>query len=831
MGRARISETCYGLAGRKERPDMRGIGDGLARFWRLVAAVAPILLAVWVLLAPLAQTASAQSNPFSDFGLGVERSAETSVERDRPPDLQAYGEIAESYRSSSALEATERRLTRFRDRLVETLSRAPHVLSDIRAALASSAPNGDPTYFIGLLAFLAFLIGIGRAAATLFAVYVARPIFVGMQKPDPSGMAEKLPVLATRVGLAIMGVLVTVLTAMLVGSGFFPENERAAVVTAIVVFGAFAAHRVLDTILRMTLAPYLRAYRLPVLTDREARRLYRWIAGIVLFRIASHGALIWLDQLGLQAQTSALLHLTATAGEVGLVFAGAAVNRHAIRGAVLGGRRARDASWLAQGGAALWGPSLVLYMLAAWAVRARTLILGTDAAPPPPILALLLALLAGLLVYVGIAFAVDVIARRRGAARAPRDAGDEPAEPDDAPAEDAAVILRDARADGGDAEGDDEGGAPVSFARAAPQAPPPGTMRSFADLALRVASLLAIGTGLYTLAATSAARFLLESESALDRAGDVLDILILGYVIYHAIRIWIDQRIEEEGGEEIEAEPGDEGGGASAASRLATLLPLVRNFVLVLVIASTAVFVAMEVGVNVAPLLGGAGIVGLAIGFGAQTLVRDILSGAFFLIDDAFRKGEYIDIGDVKGTVEKISLRSFQLRHHLGALNTVPFGEVRFLTNFSRDWVMMKLPLRLTYDTDPEKVRKLIKKLGQQLLDHPTEGHKFLQPLKSQGVYMMEDSAMIIRVKYMTRPGDQWTTRKLVYSSIRELFEREGIRFAHKEVTVRIPELEDRSAQGLSDAEMKAVGAAARRAVDDDVERQGPRPVAVGDDR
>jgi small-conductance mechanosensitive channel len=143
---------------------------------------------------------------------------------------------------------------------------------------------------------------------------------------------------------------------------------------------------------------------------------------------------------------------------------------------------------------------------------------------------------------------------------------------------------------------------------------------------------------------------------------------------------------------------------------------------------------------------------------------------------------------------------------------------------------MMKLPLRLTYDTDVEKVRKLIKNLGQELLEHPTEGHKFLQPLKSQGVYMMEDSAMIIRVKYMTRPGDQWTTRKLVYSSIRELFEKEGIKFAHKEVTVRIPELEGRSAQGLSDAEMRAIGAAARRAVDDD-EAVAQRPVAVGDDR
>ena len=221
----------------------------------------------------------------------------------------------------------------------------------------------------------------------------------------------------------------------------------------------------------------------------------------------------------------------------------------------------------------------------------------------------------------------------------------------------------------------------------------------------------------------------------------------------------------------------------------------------------------MEMGVNVAALFAGAGIVGLAIGFGSQTLVRDILSGAFFLMDDAFRKGEYIDVGEVKGTVEKISLRSFQLRHHLGMLHTIPFGEIQYLTNFSRDWVMMKLPLRVTYDTDVERVRKLIKKLGIALLDDPVVGEKFIQPLKSQGVIQMDDSAMIIRVKFMTRPGEQWVLRKKVFAEIRELFEREGIKFAHREVTVRIPDLDKKNGD-LSEEEMRAIGAAARRVGD-----------------
>ena len=153
-----------------------------------------------------------------------------------------------------------------------------------------------------------------------------------------------------------------------------------------------------------------------------------------------------------------------------------------------------------------------------------------------------------------------------------------------------------------------------------------------------------------------------------------------------------------------------------------------------------------------------------------------------------------------------------QLRHHNGPLNTIPFGEIRHLTNLSRDWVMMKLPLCVTYDTDLEKLRKLVKKLGQELLQNDELGPKFLQPLKSQDVIHIEDSAMIIRVKFMTRPSDQWTVRNKVFARIRELFEREGIRFAHREVTVRIADRE--VGQPLNEAEREAATAAVRSVVE-----------------
>jgi small-conductance mechanosensitive channel len=138
----------------------------------------------------------------------------------------------------------------------------------------------------------------------------------------------------------------------------------------------------------------------------------------------------------------------------------------------------------------------------------------------------------------------------------------------------------------------------------------------------------------------------------------------------------------------------------------------------------------------------------------------------------------------------------------------------------------MKLPLRVTYETDVEHVRKLIKKLGVALLDDPVIGSNFIQPLKSQGVIEMQDSAMIIRVKFMTKPGDQWLVRKKVYEEIRVLFEREGIKFAHREVTVR---LADGKTDDLTADERDAVTAAAQAAMEEDLMEGGIED--GGDDR
>jgi small-conductance mechanosensitive channel len=323
---------------------------------------------------------------------------------------------------------------------------------------------------------------------------------------------------------------------------------------------------------------------------------------------------------------------------------------------------------------------------------------------------------------------------------------------------------------------------------------------------------VALAVGFYILAKLWA----IDEAAGEDISAAVVQIviaLLFAYIAYHAARLWMDNQIAAESHRVAAgAVAGDH-----VSSRMATLLPIFRNFLLITIGVIAGLVVLARMGVNIGPLIAGAGVVGLAVGFGAQTLVKDIISGAFFLADDAFRIGEYIDIGTGKGVVEKISIRSMQLRHQDGPLNTVPFGSIDKVSNFSRDWAVTKLPLRVTYDTDAERVRKLVKKLGEELLQDPEIGSLFLEPLKSQGIVSMEDSAMIIRVKFKTKPANTSEIRKLVYARIRELFQREGIDFAQKEVRVRISDGNSEiDINSLPPQRRAAVNAAALAAVEED---------------
>jgi small-conductance mechanosensitive channel len=254
-------------------------------------------------------------------------------------------------------------------------------------------------------------------------------------------------------------------------------------------------------------------------------------------------------------------------------------------------------------------------------------------------------------------------------------------------------------------------------------------------------------------------------------------VLLVAYMLWEIVKTAIDRRLDAEADL-----PSDE-----PRTRLRTVLPILRATLLVTIVVIAAMSILASMGFDILPLLAGAGVVGVAIGFGSQTLVRDIVSGAFFLMDDAFRLGEYIEVGDAKGRVERINVRSVFLRHHRGALNILPYGEIKRLRNTSRDWSVHVMEFRLTYDTNMLQVKKIMKQIGEELSADPDYASDMLQPLKSAGVMAAEDSAIVVRAKFTARPGNTaWVVRRVAYDKIIRAFKAAGIRFAHRQVTVDV---------------------------------------------
>jgi len=675
-------------------------------------------------------------------------------------------------------------------------------------ALAAHSPDDTLAWLWSSVAVLGLSALAGIAALALTERW-GRHRFLRLYDPNPTGRAAKIGYLFTRALMMGAGLVVFAIVSAAVALAFVSGHEPSRI-TVFTGLEAVAVILVLRIVFRNVLAPDAGSHRMVGLRDGEAHALYRALMGVAGVAYVILGLCAWME----------IMRLDPDAHKLALLF-GAAFTCIALSGVAVVFRRpitrlVSGEATAAAGGQPLWRrvatllwlPVTLVYFAVAFLFSGVRVLLDLPAAlglVGAPIFALLVgAVVYGLLVLVIDTWLLPRLDSEAAQARTAEDL--ERAATSECGEADTAATRAQAEAEALDAE---------------------GARSPYREL---------LDHGAAILSAVVALGFLLSRWGVPlsdDRflAANLFEIgliVFLGYMAYRAVAISIDRQIALETGGAEKNEDAEVGG--AGESRLATLLPIFRNFLLITIVVIAGMIALSQLGVNIGPLFAGAGVVGLAVGFGAQTLIRDIFSGAFFLIDDAFRKGEYIDIGDVKGTVEKISIRSMQLRHHNGPLNTVPFGEIKFVKNFSRDWAMMKLAFRVTYDTDVERMRKLIKKFGQELLEHPDYGPKFLQPVKSQGVTALEDSAMIVRVKFMTRPGDQFELRKVVYAGIRDLCEREGIHFAHREVTVRVQQEADDPRQ-FSEAEKKAIGGAVLPVVDEQAAQQQAATTAAAEGR
>lgn len=293
--------------------------------------------------------------------------------------------------------------------------------------------------------------------------------------------------------------------------------------------------------------------------------------------------------------------------------------------------------------------------------------------------------------------------------------------------------------------------------------------------------VLLLGLGACAIALDLRLQNLAASENPAVRLGfrvlEVIALALLAQIAWIALRTKIDHRLKR-------IRPVDPRGEPSPDARLLTLLPLLRMTAAVALIVMLALSSLWTLGIEITPLLAGAGVLGLALGFGAQALVRDVLAGIFYLAEDVFRVGEYIESGPAtKGTVERITLRTVALRHHNGPLHFVPYGSLGTVRNTSRDWVIEKFNLPLPIHVDSEQIRKLIKKVGESLKDDPEIGPLVRAPLKGK-LYRIEPGVKLFRCSFETAPGKQFAVRAQAYKRIEAKLKEAGIRFAEGVQTV-----------------------------------------------
>jgi small-conductance mechanosensitive channel len=238
-------------------------------------------------------------------------------------------------------------------------------------------------------------------------------------------------------------------------------------------------------------------------------------------------------------------------------------------------------------------------------------------------------------------------------------------------------------------------------------------------------------------------------------------ILLVGGLIYLAVHSWVEYQLNPEYG-------------SVPTPRERTLLALFRNAFTIALSVLIVLLVLAELGVNIAPLLAGAGILGLAVGFGAQKLVQDIINGAFIQFENAMNEGDVVSVGGITGSVERLTIRSVSLRTLDGAYHLIPFSSVDSVTNFMKNFSFHVAAVGVTYQENIPEVKQAMQDAFDQLRQ-TKYGEHIMDELEIQGVTEFGDSGIIVRARIKTTPGQQWGLGRLYNEIIKEVFDKRGI--------------------------------------------------------
>jgi moderate conductance mechanosensitive channel len=224
--------------------------------------------------------------------------------------------------------------------------------------------------------------------------------------------------------------------------------------------------------------------------------------------------------------------------------------------------------------------------------------------------------------------------------------------------------------------------------------------------------------------------------------------------------------------------------GRTVNKRILTLLPLVNNVIRISLVLVAGMSVLSHIGINIAPLLAGAGVVGLAVGFGAQTLVRDVITGAFILMEDSISVGDWVEAGGYAGTVEHLTIRTLTLRDLTGAVFVIPFGEVTTVKNSNRDFGFALVDAGVAYRENYGEVVQALQDVAAELRQDETWGPDIIEDLELFGLNNLGDSAVEVRVRLKTRPMRQFAVRRAFLERMKRVFDERGIEIPFPHQTI-----------------------------------------------
>jgi len=255
---------------------------------------------------------------------------------------------------------------------------------------------------------------------------------------------------------------------------------------------------------------------------------------------------------------------------------------------------------------------------------------------------------------------------------------------------------------------------------------------------------------------------------------------------------------------------------AEQVKRAETLGRAFRYIVAVVVSLIAGMLILSELGVSIAPILGAAGVVGLAVGFGAQSLIKDYFTGFFLLLENQVRQGDVIEAGGKSGLVEEVTLRYVRLRDYDGIVHFVPNNLITTVSNMSRGFAQSVVDVGVAYREDVDEALEIMREVGAQMRRDGAFGPKILDDLEIAGVDKWADSAVILRCRFKVQPLEQWNVRREYLRRLKKAFDTHGIEIPFPHLTVYSGQLKNGSASpfhlALTDtAERRADGEASRR--------------------